>query len=276
MKQLKKNFLFKKRVYKNNKTFTNKNYKIKIIKLKYNNNIKNNMDFYYNQLNIYRDKFNSLIIRYDFAAMYISEGLNDGFYVSRYTQFTSYVSSIQLIDRSYITGKFTYKYKYSLVSFFIPFLIKKGKKIFILNNVLNSISNIYDSIKYDGIRNLIGYLHIDQFKLFINSFKTNYNVNYLLDWIITIYKPIFDLKCLNVPKIHKKKNSKKVIFKYVYLMDKHRLKTANKHISLMVKKDTSRKIEDRIVNTFLDLLLNYKKSYLYTRKMFIYEKVIDL
>jgi hypothetical protein len=66
------------------------------------------------------------------------------------------------------------------------------------------------------------------------------------------------------------------LFKIVYLSEKNRLKTAYKHISTCIRQDTAAKLNNRITNIFLDLLLNYKKSYLYTRKMYIYEQVMDM
>jgi hypothetical protein len=87
---------------------------------------------------------------------------------------------------------------------------------------------------------------------------------------------VFDIKAFNIPKIHKKKSNKLLLFKILYLSDKNRLKTAYRHISTVIKKDQSSKFNTRIMNTMLDMLLNYKKSYLYSRKIYIYEQAMEL
>ena len=120
------------------------------------------------------------------------------------------------------------------------------------------------------------YSYFTEFKYYILTSDDTKNINYLLNWILTIYKPVFDIKAFNVPKITKKKNDKILIFKISYLPEKNRLKTAFKHISLDVKKNASNKLNFRMYNSFLDILLNYKKSYLYSRKMYIYQQVMEL
>jgi hypothetical protein len=106
--------------------------------------------------------------------------------------------------------------------------------------------------------------------------KDTNNLNFLLNWIITIYKPVFDVKAFNVPKISKKKSDVLMIFKIVYLPDKNRLKVAFRHIGLDIKKNNSNCFNSRVSDSLLDILLNYKKSYLYSRKMYIYEQVMEL
>lgn len=67
-----------------------------------------------------------------------------------------------------------------------------------------------------------------------------------------------------------------MIFKIVYLPDKNRLKVAFRHLSLDIKKNNSNMLNKRVSDSLLDILLNYKKSYLYSRKMYIYEQVMEL
>jgi hypothetical protein len=67
-----------------------------------------------------------------------------------------------------------------------------------------------------------------------------------------------------------------MIFKIIYLPDKNRLKVAFRHIGLDIKKNSLNCFNSRVSDSLLDILLNYKKSYLYSRKMYIYEQVMEL
>lgn len=276
MKQLKKLYLNKVKLVKNKKNFTKKIYKLKIYKLKLFYNFKSNIDFYMNKLNYFQNHLNTLGLNSIFYIKHSSDQLEDRFSTSKYHTFDSYLTSIELINYNYISGKFIIKYKYSMLSYFLPFLLKNGKKLLTINIMLKSISNIYNNLNYNSIDNLTSYSFVNQFKHYIDKTDDVYNLNFLIHWIINIYKPVFDIKCFNMPKIHKKKSEKSTLFKILYLSDKNRLKTAYKHISINIKKDQSNKLNNRIINTFLDMLLNYKKSYLYSRKIYIYEQVMDM
>lgn len=245
------------------------------LSVKYNNlnylhfkNLSNkNINFFFN------DSLNNLNINL-FKTSFISDEINLSYFDSRFSQFESYSTVLNLFDFSQNLKKFEYKYKYSLLSRFIPFLIKNGKKLTTINNILFAVANIYSSLNNKNL--LKEYAFINEFKHYILTSKDTNNINYLLNWIITIYKPVFDIKAFNVPKISKKKTDKTLLFKIVYLPDKNRLKVAFKHISLDIKKNSSNDFHNRISNSFLDILLNYKKSYLYSRKMYIYEQVMEL
>lgn len=276
MKQLRKIFLNKIKLVKNKKNYTKKLYKLKLYKLKFFYNFKTNSNFYANKLNDYQNYLNNLGQNKIFYVEYASDYLEDQFSLSKFHTFDSYLTAIELINYDYIKGKFILKYKYSMLTYFVPFLLKNGKKLYTINSILNSISSIYQNLNYNNVNNFNNYSYINQFKHYIDTTDDVYNINFLIHWIINIYKPVFDIKCFNIPKMHKKKSDKSVLFKVLYLSDKNRLKTAYKHISINIKKDNSSDFNNRISNTFLDMLLNYKKSYLYTRKMYIYEQVMDM
>lgn len=276
MKQLRKIFLNKIKLIKNKKNYTKKFYKLKLYKLKLFYNFKTNLEFYATKINEFQ--YNLAISGQNkmFYTGYASDTLEDNFSSSKYHTFDSYLTAIELINYNYIKGRFVLKYKYSMLTYFIPFLLKNGKKLQTINNISNSISNIYKNLNYNNVNNFNNFSYINQFKHYIDTTDDVYNINFLIHWIINIYKPVFDVKCFNIPKVHKKKSDKSVLFKVLYLSDKNRLKTAYKHIAINIKKDQSNKLNNRIINTFLDMLLNYKKSYLYTRKIYIYEQVMDM
>jgi len=258
----------------NNKLYTKKifNSKFKNLKKNYKNfdkTLVNNIDYIKFDFNIIEDLKHNI-----FYTSHYSDNLNDLYYKGKFNQFESYISTIELFDFSLNIKNFEFKYKYSLLTKIIPFLIKNGKKLKTINNFLMSMSNIYRSLNNNNL--LKEYLFINEFKYYILTTKNTNNLNFILNWIVTIYKPVFDIKAFNVPKVSKKKSDVLMIFKVVYLPDKNRLKVAFKHISLDIKKNNSNELHNRISNSLLDILLNYKKSYLYSRKMYIYEQVMEL
>lgn len=264
------------KINKNNDIFIEKNIKITLEKIKILTNLESNKNFYFEILNEYSHYLENINLEGTFYVNHISDSLGEKFNSSWDCAAETYIISLDLINYDYINGRFILKYKYSMVSYFIPFLIKNGKKLHSTNNLLNAMSRIYSGLIHTNINNFNDYAFAQQFKHFICNSEENYNINYLFNWIINIYKPVFDVKAFNVPKIHKKKSDKAMLFKILYLSDKSRLKTAYKHISVVIRKNLEFKLNDRILNILLDMLLNYKKSYLYSRKMYIYEQVMEL
>nr|NP_149382.1 ymf63 [Tetrahymena thermophila]AAK77579.1 ymf63 [Tetrahymena thermophila]6Z1P_Bh Chain Bh, Ymf63 [Tetrahymena thermophila SB210] len=276
MKQLKKIMINKTKIMSNDIIYIKRTYHQKIVNLKIYNNFKTEPKFYNLKFIEFQNLLNNVNLNKVFYTEYTSYPLEDRFATSKFHTFDSYLTSLELIDCTFLKKKFNYKYKYSMFTYFIPFLIKNGKKLSTINFILKGISTIYDNLKYNKLSQFESYSYVNQFKHYIDTADDVYNINFLIHWIINIYKPVFDVKCFNVPKVHKKKSAKTVLFKIVYLSEKNRLKTAYKHISTCIRQDNSAKLNNRITNIFLDLLLNYKKSYLYTRKMYIYEQVMDM
>lgn len=276
MKHLKIINLNKNKLILNKQIFIKIKYKSKLNSLVLLGNVlKTQKNYKYNLDTLEINSLNSMHFPEIYTA-YLSENLEYCFYQNKYHSFDSYLTCIELSNLENSKIKFSYKYKYSLLTKFIPFLIKNGKKIQTINSLMSAMSNIYFNLNQLDSTNLANYLFINEFKHYIFNSLTMYNINYLLNWIITIYRPVFDIKAFNVPKINKKKSDKSILFKIVYLPDKNRIKVAFKHLGQNIKKNESNKFNTRISNTFLDILLNYKKSYLYTRKMYIYEQVMEL
>lgn len=260
----------------NKQVFIKSKYKNKLNSLILLGNVLQTKNNYKNNLNTLEiNSLNSIHFPEIYTA-YISENLEYHFYQNKYSAFDSYLTCLELANLESSKIKFSYKYKYSLLTKFLPFLIKNGKKIQTINATMSAMSSIYFNLNQVNSNNLSSYLFINEFKHYIFNSLTMYNINYLLNWIITIYRPVFDIKAFNVPKINKKKSDKSVLFKIVYLPDKNRVKVAFKHLGQNIKKNEASIFDTRISNTFLDILLNYKKSYLYTRKMYIYEQVMEL
>lgn len=259
--------------------FINNNLKKKINKINEfkikKNNIKKNNDFYKNNIIKMKQNLSLNNKKLKHNINFFSNNLHNSFYDSRFTSFLSYLSIIELINYKNFKNKFDLKYKYSLFNIFTAFLIKDGKSLFTNIESIKAISGIYNILIEKNNNNFIGYKFIDQFKLFLQKNIRNLNVNYIFSWIIELYNPIFDLKCYKEPRIIKKKK-KRNLFKYIYILEKNRLRTTFKHINLIIKINNKISLEKRIENVFLDTCLNYTKSYLYTRKLFIYKRLMKL
>lgn len=111
-----------------------------------------------------------------------------------------------------------------------------------------------------------------------NFFKyNNYNnFNFILSWVFSWIKPIFFMDCVVVPKKYRKKLKKKYLYKVKYLNVNSRL---NKSLRLIKNYKNSLKYYssfNRELFTYLDLILNYKYSYIFLKKINIYKKVFKI
>ena len=73
-----------------------------------------------------------------------SDFLSDTIYESRFSQFESYIWILNLYEINLLQNNFNYKYKHSLITKFVPFFVKNGKKLNCINNINYSFSKIYD------------------------------------------------------------------------------------------------------------------------------------
>lgn len=166
------------------------------------------------------------------------------------------------------------KYNYSIITYFSGFILKRGNKLKTYNSLTKSFSNICFNLIFKK-NQYAEYLYIEHLYNFIQTNKNVKNINFLLGWYMLVYSPIFDIKCIN-NFLKKKKNAKKRVFKLAFISENKKTRTMYKHISLFLKKNNCRKLISRIEDSFCDIFFNYKKSYLYKRKLFIYKKVISL
>jgi len=164
-----------------------------------------------------------------------------------------------------------------LLSDFIPFLSKGGNNF--KNSVLlfNTFSKFYKMsfnpftlVKFDS------YKYSKEF--FYNFFRyTNYNnINYLLTWIFSWAQPMFCIECSVVPKKYRRKLKKKYLYKIKYL---NKVRRVSKVLNWIVKYSNTLKnfsFINRQLLVYLDLLLNYKNSYVYNKKLLIYKKIFKV
>ena len=119
--------------------------------------------------------------------------------------------------------------------------------------------------KYSNYNNL--------YKLF-NLKIENFDFNYLIKDFINNYNSIFDIKISKVPKKFKKKFKKKFNFELVYIYNKKRLKYTLKLINNYVKNNNKINLENNFFWSFSDILLDPKNSFLWKRKVNIYNKAM--
>nr|YP_004841725.1 Ymf63 [Ichthyophthirius multifiliis]AEL89267.1 Ymf63 [Ichthyophthirius multifiliis] len=167
------------------------------------------------------------------------------------------------------------KYNFFLVNQLLNQIIKKGKKLNSIKSLISSLSNIYiDFFKDSDI--IKSYQNLNQYSSYIINDNNPFNINNILNWIIEIYKPSFDIKCINVEKKYKKLYKTNRTFKLVYIPTKLRTRLSLKHIANAIDFNSNIKLNNRIYDVLLDMFLNHKKSYLYSRKLFIYNTVFKL
>jgi hypothetical protein len=115
----------------------------------------------------------------DLYTSYLSDSVNDSFVNSKYNQFESYLTVLNLFNLNNSANRYSYKYSFSLLSKFVPFLIKNGQKLKTINNVLKSFSQIYRSLNSTNEFN--DYAFIKEFKYYILTSVNTNNINYLLN-----------------------------------------------------------------------------------------------
>jgi hypothetical protein len=164
-----------------------------------------------------------------------------------------------------------------LSSSIIPFIIKNG------NTFTNSVQffNLFTKFYTMSFSDILveKFNSYKYYKEFFYNFKryNNYkNLNFLLSWVFSWMQPMFHIECSTVPKKYRKKLKKKYLYKIKYLNKNKRL---NKAINWVVKYANTLKnykFSDRHLLVYLDLLLNYKNSYLYNKKLLVYKKIFKL
>jgi hypothetical protein len=177
LKQLKCKHIQKSKIILNDKLLINSDYKFKLINIKLDSNLIKNEIFFKNNITNYNiDTFLSLEDT-TFFISYLSDILNNDFFISKFNSFDSYLTTIELSELS--KNRFIYKYKYSLITLFLPFFIKNGKKLFAINNVLNALSNIYLCLNNEKL--FSDYAFVNEFKYYILNSTNTKNISYILN-----------------------------------------------------------------------------------------------
>lgn len=159
----------------------------------------------------------------------------------------------------------------------LGYLLKNGN--FSLNtiNSFNVFSYIY-KLLYTNNSELLNFNYKYTKEFLYNFFKyTSYNnFFFILNWIFNWVKPMFFMDCVVVPKKYRKKLKKKYLYKIKYLSSSNRI---NRCLKLIKNYKNSLKYYsnfNRELFCYLDLILNYKYSYIYLKKIDIYKKVFQI
>ena len=169
------------------------------------------------------------------------------------------------------------KVNYIISSRTISFFIKGGNSF--TNSILmyNLFTQFY-KIMYNNtsVFQLNNYKYYKEFFYNFTRYKNYKNLNYLLNWIFFLVEPMFHIECSVVPKKYRKKLKKKYLYKIKYLNKNKRINKILNWISRYSNTIKNYSFLNRQMVVYLDLLLNYKNSYIYNKKLLIYKKVFKV
>lgn len=159
------------------------------------------------------------------------------------------------------------------VSFFI-----KGGNSFTNSIVLYNLFTHFYKIMHNNTSmfKLNNYKYYKEFFYNFTRYKNYKNLNYLLNWIFFLIEPMFHIECSVVPKKYRKKLKKKYLYKIKYLNKSKRVNKILNWISRYSNTIKNYSFLNRQMMVYLDLLLNYKNSYIYNKKLLIYKKVFKI
>ena len=110
-----------------------------------------------------------------------------------------------------------------------------------------------------------------------NSFFLNFNffkINLILEFLINLLNPVFDVECHNVPQTYKKKSKQNFFFKIKYLNYKLRKKRSLKWLYLYTLDFNDQLFFKKVFKSIFFTFLEGKNSFLYKKKIEVYKKVI--
>lgn len=106
------------------------------------------------------------------------------------------------------------------------------------------------------------------------TYKNFFYINFFFDWFVYLLSPKFDLQCLSVPKKYRKKLKCKFLFKLKYVKEFKKKKKVMKWLYLYNLKFNDLKLVNRLFNSFIFTFFEDKKSFLFSKKLVIYKKVL--
>ena len=157
---------------------------------------------------------------------------------------------------------------------YINFFFKDGLKKKIKLQLLKSFNFFFLFFTTNSTQWLNFQGNIDILK---NSFFLNFNffkINLILEYLINLLNPIFDVECHNIPKTYKKKSKKNFFFKLKYLNYNLRKKRALKWLYLYSLNFNDRLFFKKIFKSIFFTFIEGKNSFLYKKKIQIYKKII--
>lgn len=151
--------------------------------------------------------------------------------------------------------------------------VYNGKKESFFNN-FNSFTKLFFYIFIKKNNYFNSYINYDNLYKLLELKKINFDFNILIKDFIYEYTSIFDIQICKVPKKYKLKFKKKFTFELAYIYNKKRLKYTLKLLNNFVKNNNNLNLKINFFWTFVEILLNPKNSFLWKRKINIYNKAM--
>lgn len=160
----------------------------------------------------------------------------------------------------------------TLLERFLNLFLKDGLKTKYLKYLNKGIQQVYHTLYFFWqTLTFQQYIYIDSL---FSSEKHNYDIfPALLVEMSDILEPMFQLRVEKVNKQFKKVIKKRFITKLVYVKPYKRLNLALKAIILYLNLFKPYKIHERLYHSFFKTLVEHKNSYLYKRKLHLYNLI---
>lgn len=187
--------------------------------------------------------------------------------------------NIKIINNHNLTNQLSLfknnlKLKENYLNNYINFFFKSGLKKKIKLQLLKSFNFFFLFFLSNNTQWTSFQGNIDILK---NSFFLNFNffkINLILEFLINLLNPVFDVECHNVPKTYKKKSKKNFFFKIKYLNYNLRKKRALKWLYLYSLDFNDQLFFKKVFKSIFFTFLEGKNSFLYKKKIEVYKKVI--
>jgi len=151
--------------------------------------------------------------------------------------------------------------------------VYNGKKESFFNN-FNSFTKLFFFIFIKKNNYFNNYANYNNLYKLLELKKVNFDFNTLIKDFIFEYTSIFDIQICKVPKKYKLKFKKKFTFELSYIYNKKRLKYTLKLLNNFVKNNNNLNLKINFFWTFVEILLDPKNSFLWKRKINIYNKAM--
>ena len=159
----------------------------------------------------------------------------------------------------------------TIVEQFFNVSMKSGNKLVILKQWNIFILNLFNSFK-ENSNNLNHYKNYESLLELLQSKKSYYDFDLLLNRSLILFEPLFNVKIEKASKRMKSKLNKKYLYKIVYIKKEKRLKHVLKLINSYSERFQNYNYWERLYWMFASILLEPKNSYLWRRKIYVYKK----
>ena len=157
------------------------------------------------------------------------------------------------------------------------FLLTGGKlnsNMILTFSVFQYIYKIF--YKQAEITKNLNYTYTKEFLFNFLKYKNFNNILFILNWIYSWVKPMFLVECNLVPKKYRKKIKKKYLYKIKYLNIRNRMNKSLQWVNNYKNSLAFKSKFNRELFCYLDLMLNYKSSFIYLKKITTYKKVFKV